>query len=647
MLGARFDPYTIVMPLLSAVLIAPLLMARIPTTTRAVEPIAHEPPGTVHTDLPAGCQEPVLTVEKATNGEGARIDVEKPTNGVDADSAPGLFVAEGDPITWTYVVSNTGNVNLTSIALSDSDLGAIPCSQTALSPQEAMTCEAYGTAIEAQYGNTAVVTGTLPLGLEVTDDDPSHYFGAVSDIAVEKTTNGVEAESPPGPYILVGDPITWTVVVTNTGNITLTQITVLDDGEGPIDCATDTLGAAERTQCTAVGRAVEGQHANTVTATGKPAVGATVTATASSHYFGADPQIVMTKLTNEIDVEEPPGPTLWVGDPVAWTYTVTNTGNVTLTQLALTDDQIGAVSCAATTLAPDEATVCGADGEATAGQYTNVGTASARPPGLLAPIETSETSYYFGRTPHPSIGLQKRTNGEDANVAPGVYITAGAPVTWTYEIANTGNSELTGIVVIDDQGTPEDDTDDVTVCTVDLLASTASTTCVVTDTAVAGQYRNEALVTGAGPDGTVTDTAASHYLGAAYGIDVEKAVSGDGLDWHDADDEESALELELDAELWWRITISNTWSVSLTLTVGDARYGSPLDLSTVCDPVPPAVLPAQASYDCVFKDPDGPGVRQNAVAAQGRYGQWSVEMDVDAATYVTTDYRICLPLVIR
>jgi hypothetical protein len=175
-------------------------------------------------------------------------------------------------------------------------------------------------------------------------------------------------------------------------------------------------------------------------------------------------------------------------------------------------------------------------------------------------------------------------------------------------------------------------------------------TCELTGVVVAGPYSNTATVTGTAPAGrVVTAAAASHYFGAAYGIDVEKAVSTDGLVWHDADDEGSALELPLDAELWWRVTISNTGNVSLTLTVDDTRYGSPLDLSTVCDPAPPAVLAAQTTYGCTFKDPDGAkdGVRRNVVTAEGRSGQSWVGTDADVATYVTADYQIYLPIVIR
>ena len=42
-------------------------------------------------------------------------------------------------------------------------------------------------------------------------------------IVIEKATNGEDADTPTGPMVEVGDPVTWTYVVTNTGNVTLTE----------------------------------------------------------------------------------------------------------------------------------------------------------------------------------------------------------------------------------------------------------------------------------------------------------------------------------------------------------------------------------------------------------------------------------------
>ena len=90
-----------------------------------------------------------------------------------------------------------------------------------------MTC--YGKpaiAVPGQYANVGTVTAVdlagTPIGIDPAITDPSHYFGVQSSIDVEKATNGEDADNAPGPYLPVGSPVTWTYVVTNTGNTELT-----------------------------------------------------------------------------------------------------------------------------------------------------------------------------------------------------------------------------------------------------------------------------------------------------------------------------------------------------------------------------------------------------------------------------------------
>ena len=50
----------------------------------------------------------------------------------------------------------------------------------------------------------------------------SHYFGANPLITVEKTVNGVEADTvPEALFVRVGDPVSWRYLLTNTGNVPL------------------------------------------------------------------------------------------------------------------------------------------------------------------------------------------------------------------------------------------------------------------------------------------------------------------------------------------------------------------------------------------------------------------------------------------
>ena len=50
-----------------------------------------------------------------------------------------------------------------------------------------------------------------------------------------------------------------------------------------------------------------------------------------------------------------------LGDPIQWSFLVTNTGTTTLTGVAVNDPTAGAVTCPATTLAPGASTTCTAD----------------------------------------------------------------------------------------------------------------------------------------------------------------------------------------------------------------------------------------------------------------------------------------------
>ena len=78
------------------------------------------------------------------NPEEPAIDIEKATNGVDADDAnagDAPLIAAGDTVTWSYVVTNTGTVPLVNVMAFDDTLGAtLTCPKTALAPKESMTC---------------------------------------------------------------------------------------------------------------------------------------------------------------------------------------------------------------------------------------------------------------------------------------------------------------------------------------------------------------------------------------------------------------------------------------------------------------------------------------------------------------------------
>lgn len=118
---------------------------------------------------------------------GPEVDIEKFTNGEDADRAPGPSILPTDPVAWTYVVTNTGDFQLTDISVEDSDLGVDPvCPTDTLAFGASMTCAAQGVASDGQYENLGTVVATFDIITDlvtetgtVEDSDLSHYIGEV------------------------------------------------------------------------------------------------------------------------------------------------------------------------------------------------------------------------------------------------------------------------------------------------------------------------------------------------------------------------------------------------------------------------------------------------------------------------------------
>lgn len=255
-------------------------------------------------------------------GSEPAIDLEKHTNGQDADAAPGPTLSQGAAVTWTYIVRNTGSEGLEQVQVIDDREGAVSCPKTTLAIGEEMTCTLSGVAAVGQYRNESTVTAESAVdGQEVSDGDPSHYFvpspPSPAAIDIEKATNGFDADSAPGPELQVGQTVTWTYVVTNTGQAVLTGVAVSDDREGAVSCPKSTLQPGESMTCTETGTAEEGQYANLGSVTGASQEdGSTVSDSDPSHYFGQPLNIEGQGCT----------PGYWKTHPGSWPPTGYSTG---------------------------------------------------------------------------------------------------------------------------------------------------------------------------------------------------------------------------------------------------------------------------------------------------------------------------------
>jgi hypothetical protein len=265
-----------------------------------------------------------------------------------------------------------------------------------------------------------------------------------------------------------------------------------------------------------------------------------LTATDSDYYFGQNPQLTIVKLTNGGDNASGTGPVVAVGSTVTWTYTVTNSGNVPLSGVAVIDDQAGAV-CTIGTLAPGASTTCTKTGAAVSGQYVNIGTVTGTSP-LGTIVNATDSDRYFGAV--ASVRLQKiSVNGVGAfnftntvpggatsvttvtagtaagatatNVAPGTYTITelAAPAGWTFtNVVCTGDTEYT---VSGQTVTIDVDPGETIVCT---YTNTKSGAFVGTgDTATIGYWQNkngQALIKSM--NGSETSKLFANWLAANY-----------------------------------------------------------------------------------------------------------------------------------
>src|SRR5205823_1425650 len=137
------------------------------------------------------------------------------------------------------------------------------------------------------------------------------------------------------------------------------------------------------------------------------------------------------------------------GDTVTYSYKVTNTGTDTLTNVTATDDKLGAITLATTTLAPGQSTTGTATATLTqaqidAGSVTNIVTADGKPPS--GPDVTNTATDTVPLVQAPSIAVTKREAGRER-----VWVTevAGDTVTYTYKVTNTSNDMLTNVTATD------------------------------------------------------------------------------------------------------------------------------------------------------------------------------------------------------
>jgi len=276
--------------------------------------------------------------------DSAEVDMIQPGINIRKTADP-TSIYSGDSVTYTYEVTNNGDDPLSNVSVTDDKLGTIsgPVSGDTnhdgkLDPGETWVYTKTANPTE-DVTNTGTAKGYDSSGTLREASDTATVDVINPEITVEKSTNSVDADAAPGPSIPVGGAVTWTYVVTNTGDAPLTGIQVTDTDLGSVGTVASLAAGASHT-FTKTEAASAGQYENTGFVTAKDALGGDVSDNDLSHYFGTSASIEIIKSGTLDKTVVLPNDRADVGDVIDYTFTVTNTGNVPLTNVTVTDPKV-------------------------------------------------------------------------------------------------------------------------------------------------------------------------------------------------------------------------------------------------------------------------------------------------------------------
>ncbi len=292
--------------------------------------------------------------------DSAYVNVINPALTIDKQVDQATVLA-GTDVTYTFVVTNSGDDPLESITVSDTVDGEAGCSPINyvsgddgnnvldLGESWTYTCS---TQITEDTLNIATASGYDSLSNE-TVSAPDDAFVDVVDpaISIDKSaalTTDIGEDGQPG----VDDTLTYTYIITNSGDTGLTNVTLSDDNQGfgtlgDFSCDTALpadMNAGDTITCSAEYIITQadvdaGSIYNLATTSGTPPLGDNVSDTDPETVdLPQDPKLDLVK-TGSFNDENQDG-FAQPGETISYSFTVTNTGNVTLTNVTVTDPLI-------------------------------------------------------------------------------------------------------------------------------------------------------------------------------------------------------------------------------------------------------------------------------------------------------------------
>ncbi|WP_327075409.1 DUF11 domain-containing protein [Kitasatospora purpeofusca] len=494
------------------------------------------------------------------------------------------FQAPGETIHYTYTVTNTGQVPLNNITVTDLTPGVVVsgCGTTQLAPGQSTTCQATYVTTATDVANTNVpdqgkATGTDPGGQTVTTTSNqviTPLVGVKIDKAAQEST-----------YTEAGQTIHYTFTVTNTGQTPLSGIAVSDQGPGTpaVTCPVTTLAPGASTTCTATYTTTEAD-----VKTGKIVDVSKVTGTGpgGSQVTNTSNEVTIPLAAVKIEKKAQEDSFSAAGQTIHYTFTVTNTGQTPLSGIAVSDQGPGtpAVTCPVTTLAPGASTTCTAtytttEADVKTGKIVDVSKVTGTGPGGSQVTNTSNEV----TIPLAAVKIEKKAQ-EDS------FSAAGQTIHYTFTVTNTGQTPLSGIAVSDQgPGTP------AVTCPVTTLAPGASTTCTATYTTTeadvkTGKIVDVSKVTGTGPGGSQVTNTSNEVTIPLAAVKIEKKAQEDSF---------SAAG----QTIHYTFTVTNTGQTPLSgIAVSDQGPGTPAVTCPVTTLAPGASTTCTATYTTTEAD---------------------------------------------
>ncbi len=442
-------------------------------------------------------------------------------------ATPSTIATAGEVVSYTITATNTGNVTLEEVVISDPLLTNLSCElngnnfandgSESLAVGEAVTCQGSYTATLAdidtgEINNVVAAEGKTPSGTPITDTETETVT------VTQAPSIEIDKDSSNNASLSVGDTVNYSFAVINTGNVTLDNISVSDPlpNLSAITCPKNSLEPNESMTCTAnyvitQGNVDAGSITNTATVTGNPPNGDPNDP--DDDVTDTDSETIPPDQAPNIEVNKTATPSTItaVGQVISYTITATNIGNVTLEEVVISDPLLTNLSCelngnnfandGSESLAVGEAVTCQGSYTATladidTGEINNVVAAEGKTPSGT-PITDTETETVTV-TQAPSIEIDKDSSNNAS-------LSVGDTVNYSFAVINTGNVTLDNISVSD----PLPNLSAIT-CPKNSLEPNESMTCtanyVITQGNVdAGSITNTATVTGNPPNGDPND----------------------------------------------------------------------------------------------------------------------------------------------